>query len=299
MRRNSILWALVLALFLSACALPEPEPQGGRETAAVLLIPEAPGEAVAGNDYAELDWSNADEGYIQVRYDGPALKAKVQILDPMGLTYIYTVYPGDLGVLPLTGGPGLYNVTVMENAFDDFYAVAFKTELEAAVTDEFRPYLYPNQYVWYTADSRVFALGRELSDRSADDIAYVQNVYEYVTENIVYDRELAANVPVDYLPDVDRTIETGKGVCLDYASLMTALLRSQGIPAKLVVGWSGTQYHAWISVYLKETGWVDGAFFFDGVNWSRLDPTIAAGNRGTTVKDYVNNSSNYIERFIY
>ena len=218
MRRNSILWALVLALFLSACALPEPEPQGGRETAAVLLIPEAPGEAVAGNDYAELDWSNADEGYIQVRYDGPALKAKVQILDPMGMTYIYTVYPGDLGVLPLTGGPGLYNVTVMENAFDDFYAVAFKTELEAAVTDEFRPYLYPNQYVWYTADSRVFALGRELSDRSADDIAYVQNVYEYVTENIVYDRELAANVPVDYLPDVDRTIETGKGVCLDYAS---------------------------------------------------------------------------------
>ena len=299
MRRNSILWALVLALFLSACALPEPEPQGGRETAAVLLIPEAPGEAVAGNDYAELDWSNADEGYIQVRYDGPALKAKVQILDPTGLTYIYTVYPGDLGVLPLTGGPGLYNVTVMENAFDDFYAVAFKTELEAEVADEFRPYLYPNQYVWYTADSRVFALGRELSDRSADDIAYVQNVYEYVTENIVYDRELAAAIPVDYLPDVDRTIETGKGICLDYASLMTALLRSQGIPAKLVVGWSGTQYHAWISVYLKETGWVDGAFFFDGVNWSRLDPTIAAGNRGTTVKDYVNNSSNYIERFFY
>ena len=299
MRRNPILWALVLALFLSACALPEPEPQGGRETAAVLLIPEAPGEAVAGNDYAELDWSNADEGYIQVRYDGPALKAKVQILDPTGLTYIYTVYPGDLGVLPLTGGPGLYNVTVMENAFDDFYAVAFKTELEAEVTDEFRPYLYPNQYVWYTADSRVFALGRELSDRSADDIAYVQNVYEYVTENIVYDRELAAAIPVDYLPDVDRTIETGKGVCLDYASLMTALLRSQGIPAKLVVGWSGTQYHAWISVYLKETGWIDGAFFFDGINWSRLDPTIAAGNRGTTVKDYVNNSSNYVERFFY
>ena len=299
MRRNSILWALVLALFLSACALPEPEPQGGRETAAVLLIPEAPGEAVAGNDYAELDWSNADEGYIQVRYDGPALKAKVQILDPMGLTYIYTVYPGDLGVLPLTGGPGLYNVTVMENAFDDFYAVAFKTELEAEVADEFRPYLYPNQYVWYTADSQVFALGRELSDRSADDIAYVQNVYEYVTENIVYDRELAANVPVDYLPDVDRTIETGKGICLDYAALMTALLRSQGIPTKLVVGWSGTQYHAWISVYLEETGWVDGAIFFDGLNWSRLDPTLAAGNRGTSVKDYVNNSSNYIERFFY
>ena len=131
------------------------------------------------------------------------------------------------------------------------------------------------------------------------DLTYVQNVYEYVTENITYDHELAANIPVDYLPDVDRTIETGKGICLDYASLMTALLRSQGIPAKLVVGWSGTQYHAWISVYLKETGWVDGAIFFDGLNWSRLDPTLAAGNRGTSVKDYVNNNSNYKERFFY
>ena len=147
--------------------------------------------------------------------------------------------------------------------------------------------------------SGICQLGRELSEISSDDLTYVQRVYEYVVENIVYDHELAANIPVDYLPDVDRTIETGKGICLDYAALMTALLRSQGIPTKLVVGWSGTQYHAWISVYLEETGWVDGAIFFDGLNWSRLDPTLAAGNRGTSVKDYVNNNSNYKERFFY
>ena len=299
MRRKSILWALVLALFLSACAFLEPAPQGGRETAQDFLEPAAPGEAVAGNEFASLDYSNTDQGYIQVRYDGPAQRARVQIIDPEGLTYSYTLKPGSLEVLPLTGGTGHYSVTILENAFDNIYAVACTVELDAEVEDEFLPYLYPNQYVWYTSGSKACALGRELSEKSSDDLSYVQNVYEYVTENIVYDHELAANVPVDYLPDVDRTIETGKGICLDYASLMTALLRSQGIPTKLVVGWSGTQYHAWISVYLEETGWVDGAIFFDGLNWSRLDPTLAAGNRGTSVKDYVNNNANYKERFFY
>ena len=299
MRRDMIIWALVLALFLSGCAFLEPEPQGGRETATAFLEPAAPGEAVAGNDFAELDYSNTDQGYIQVRYDGPAHRAKVQIVDPEGLTYSYTLKPGSLEVLPLTGGKGHYSVTILENAFDNIYAVACTVELEAEVTDEFLPYLYPNQYVWFTSGSRACALGRELSEKSSDDLTYVQNVYKYVTENIVYDHELAANIPVDYLPDVDRTIETGKGICLDYASLMTALLRSQGIPTKLVVGWSGTQYHAWISVYLEETGWVDGVIFFDGLNWSRLDPTLAAGNRGTSVKDYVNNNANYKERFFY
>ena len=80
---------------------------------------------------------------------------------------------------------------------------------------------------------------------------------------------------------------------------MTALLSSQGIPTKLVVGYSGTEYHAWISVYLEETGWMDGIIYFDGVSWSRIDPTLAAGNRDVSVKDYVNNNDNYKEKYFY
>lgn len=43
-----------------------------------------------------------------------------------------------------------------------------------------------------------------------------------VIENISYDKELAANVSADYLPDIDVTMKTGKGICFDYASLMAA-----------------------------------------------------------------------------
>ena len=289
--------ALVLALFLSSCA--EKPPQVPRQTRTEVLSPEAPGEEVSGNEFASLDSSRTEEGYIQVCYSGDAARARLQLLDPEGVLYTYCLRPGVPEVLPLTGGQGTYNVTVLENAFDNIYAVTWSGELEAEQVDEFKPYLYPNQYVWYTAGSRVYALGAELSRQSGDDLQYVEKVYDYVVENVDYDHELAANIPTDYLPDVDRTLETGKGVCLDYAALMTALLRSQGIPSKLVVGYSGQLYHAWISVYLEETGWVDGAIFFDGTSWSRIDPTLAAGNRGTSVKDYVNNSGNYREKYFY
>ena len=104
-----------------------------------------------------------------------------------------------------------------------------------------------------------------------------------IISNITYDQELADSGPVDYVPEVDRALNTGKGICFDFAALMTSMLRSQGIPTKLEVGYSGKVYHAWISVYLEETGWVDGIIQFDGQSWSLMDPTLAAGNSSKAV----------------
>ena len=120
-----------------------------------------------------------------------------------------------------------------------------------------------------------------------------------MTTSITYDTQLAENVPADYIPDIDQTIEKGTGICFDYASLMTAMLRSQGIPAKLEVGYSGQAYHAWISVYLTETGWVDNIISFDGKSWSLMDPTLAASNSASAVKKYVGDGSNYTVKYNY
>lgn len=291
---------LAAVVLLTGCAASlQPVPDTHRVTRTAVPEPQAPGEVVLGNDFAGVDASNTGDGYIQLRYTGASAKAKVLLTLPDGSVYTYTLLPGTDATLPLTGGSGTYGISVMENAFDDIYALAFSGEFSAENVDAFKPYLYPNQYVPFTADSRVTALGAELSEASADDLDYVNRVYGYVVDNIDYDTELAASIPTDYLPDPEKTLASGRGICLDYASLMTALLRSQGIPTKLVVGYSGREYHAWISVYLEETGWLDGVIFFDGVSWSRVDPTLAAGNRGVSVKDYVNNSSNYQEKYFY
>ena len=80
---------------------------------------------------------------------------------------------------------------------------------------------------------------------------------------------------------------------------MSAMLRSQGIPTKLEVGYSGEAYHAWISTYIKESGWVDNIIQFDGNSWTLMDPTLAAGNSADSVKKYIGDGSNYIVKYSY
>ena len=80
---------------------------------------------------------------------------------------------------------------------------------------------------------------------------------------------------------------------------MTALLRSQGVPTRLEVGYSGTAYHAWISVYLEEIGWVDDIIRFDGKSWSLMDPTLAANNTSQSTGEYIGDGSNYIVKYSY
>lgn len=270
-----------------------------RDTVKNYLIPEASGETTYGNKHISIDASNLSEGYFMVKYDGDADKVKLQLKTPDGETYTYTLSIGSYEAFPLSAGDGAYHLDVLEHAYDDMYALAYSEDFKVTLNDEFRPYLYPNQYVWFTPEDKAVAYAAKLSDNSRDDLDYVGQVYHYVTENITYDEELAANVKSGYLPDIDKTLESGKGICFDYASLMAAMLRSQGIPTKLVIGYSGDAYHAWISVYLKETGWIDKVIEFDGKNWSLIDPTLAANNSGPSVKKYIGNGSNYIEKYSY
>lgn len=270
-----------------------------RTTVKEYLIPDASGAVVYGNDIVSIDASNVSEGYVMIRHQGGVDKVKLQITTPDGTTYSYTLSIGSFEAFPLSGGNGNYHLDVLEHAYDDMYAVAFSQDISVTLNDEFRPYLYPNQYVWFTPEYKAVAYASSLSDKSSNDLDYVEQVYNYVIDNIAYDEELAENVQSDYLPNIDRTMDTKKGICFDYASLMSAMLRSQGVPTKLVVGYSGEAYHAWISVYLKEIGWVDNIIEFDGKSWSLIDPTLAANNSSKSVAKYVGDGSNYTVKYSY
>ena len=270
-----------------------------RADAYASLVPTASGETCYGDDSVSIDASNISDGYVMVRYTGHSEKAKAQITIPDGTVYTYTIKGSDYNTFPLTGGNGDYTLKVYEWVVDNSYALAFSQALSVNLSDEFKPFLYPNQYVWFTGDSQVVALGRELSDQSADDLDYVQNSYYYVIRNISYDNDKAENTPTDYVPDIDTILEEKKGICFDYASLMAALLRSQSIPTKLEVGYSGEAYHAWISVYLTESGWVDNIIEFDGKDWVLMDPTLAANNSSKAVAKYIGDGSKYTVKYSY
>lgn len=270
-----------------------------RNTLRTCLVPVASGEVAYGNDTVSIDASNTSEGYVMVRYSGDADKVKLQITVPDTTTYTYTLSGGFYETFPLSEGDGSYKLDVLENVQGKRYALLFSQNIQVKTADEFRPFLYPNQYAWFTQEDRTVAYGAGLSDASSDDLDYVERVYLDVTQNVTYDEELAATVKSGYLPDVDRTLQTKKGICFDYAALMAALLRSQGIPTKLQIGYSGDAYHAWISVYLTEIGWVDDIIEFDGKSWSLMDPTLAANNSRSSTKKYIGDGSNYTVKYSY
>lgn len=247
---------------------------------------------------AVVDESQSSNGYVMVKYKGNNPKIKVQIIK--NTVYTYDLNARDqFEIYPFTEGNGVYVVKVFEHVGRDQYAQLLSQSIFVSLINEFVPFLYPNQYVNYHSDSEAVKLACKLTE-GKDSLGKAAAVYDYVVENICYDYEKARSVQSGYLPDVEETLGSKKGICFDYAALMAAMLRSQKIPAKLVVGYTGELYHAWVSVYLEEEGWIDSLFYFNGQEWVFIDPTFLASGRGNReIREYVVNREKYFERYCY
>jgi len=121
--------------------------------------------------------------------------------------------------------------------------------------------------------------------------SYLQPIKEYASFSFIEDRSLFFSV-TDLMQRIHRdfkfvegfttistplseVFENKKGVCQDFAHVMIACLRSQGLPARYISGYIETlpppgkkrltgadASHAWVSVYFPDFGWVD----FDPTN---------------------------------
>lgn len=264
-----------------------------------LLLPVASGTATKSGGGAEIDYSNIADGYVMARFaQSNTSRLKVQVTGPT-TTYTYDLPTGSWVTFPLSDGNGEYKTTVLQNTTGNKYAALASATFSVTLKDDFAPFLRPNQYVDYSNATQTVAKAAELTNgKSALD--KVAAVYDYVVGNMTYDKDKAATVQSGYLPNLDSVLAAKKGICFDYAALMTGMLRSQGVPCKMVVGYAGTAYHAWVSVWTEETGWIDGAIFFDGKVWQRMDPTFASsGNSSESIMQYIGDGSNYTTKYLY
>ena len=265
-----------------------------------VLLPVASGTAVESGGGAEIDYSNVTDGYVMVRYPGSsASRLKVQVVGP-STTYTYNLTPGIWTTFPLSDGNGGYMVRALQNVEGKKYAVLVAANFSVSLQDEFAPFLRPNQYVNYAGAANTIQKAAEICGGHPEPLDKVQQIYNFVVGNLTYDQQKAASVQSGYLPDLDTVLATKTGICFDYAALMTGMLRSQNVPTKLVVGYAGTAYHAWVSVWTEETGWVDGVIFFDGTTWQRMDPTFASSGGGDpAIQQYIGDGSNYTVKYLY
>lgn len=288
-----IFFSLVVAL-LTSFSLSTLEPFYAK-----VKVPTASGKITYKTDSVVLDASNLTKGYVMLKYTGDNEKIKIRITRKTTYTYDLNAR-NTYETFPLTEGNGTYTVKVFENVTGSSYAQIMSQNLTVKLTSSLEPFLYPNQFCNYTASSKAVKKAASLTKNQTKDLTKVQTIYNYVLKNISYDYTKAKTVQSGYLPNPDKTLSSKKGICFDYASLMTSMLRSQNIPTKLVIGYAGTVYHAWVSVYIKGKGWVDNIIYFNGKTWKYMDPTFAStGNNSPKTKQYISNSKNYSAKFVY
>ena len=260
----------------------------------------APGRDVRENDKVGIDCSNVGDGYITVWLKSANLKKMKMQVSFGDDVCSYTLSPDGAEVFPLACGTGEYKISIFENVEGTKYALVLSDTVDAKITDEFAPFLRPNQYVNYTNAPVTRALAEVISEQETDLLALVDLVFRFVIARMSYDKQLAASVQDGYLPDLDRDLEKGTGICFDYAAIMAAVLRCMNIPCRLVTGYAGTAYHAWISVWSEDEGWLDKVIYFDGKGWQRADPTFADSDASSgKIQDYIGDGSNYLEKHYY
>jgi len=122
---------------------------------------------------------------------------------------------------------------------------------------------------------RTIALGKELAlryDNPEDIVQFALDMFR--DQDYVY----TLKPPILLDNEVDRFLfDSKRGFCENYAGSFALLMRTAGIPARIVTGYQGGEYnnvgnylivrqsdaHAWTEVWFKDKGWV------------RIDPTAA------------------------
>jgi len=213
----------------------------------IILLSPATAEAASG---ITIDSNNSGEGIVRVAHSGTDKKIKVMV-EKDSTKYYYDLKKEE-DFFPLQLGEGDYSVTVLENIEGIKYKVVARKSFKAEINEMNSVYLKSTQPIVWNYDMESIKLANSLAQGEKDNLKVVQAIYDYIVNNISYDYKKADKLSSDYAPEIDTILRDGKGICYDYSVLFAAMLRSRGIPAKMVKGYRDDieKYHAWNEVYL-------------------------------------------------
>lgn len=275
-----------------------------------VLLAEYVGENQVVNEDAGrkglVDMTNVSKGYVAVQCTAP-VRTRVRITKNEGGNELIDDYTlpndGTFTFYPITRGDGQYTITLFIFLEDSPQGARYERFIEATadvtLENEFGPFLVQSEIVNYNENSACVKLSHEITSNSSTNLEVVQQVYDWIAKNIVYDTakaEQLVGTSVEYVPNPDETLRTKTGICYDYASLAAAMLRANGIPTKLIkgdvmAGDAGYVYHAWNMIWLEESGWIAVELSVNPNDWTRIDTTFAAS--GPDMGKFIGDGNNY------
>ena len=122
----------------------------------------------------------------------------------------------------------LCSVVVLTGTIGVVYAEPAEEESKSA-------YLLPNEMVPFTEESKYVQFAAELCEGITDQEEIYNTLLDYFEKTFMYDYIKSVSVENYTIPDLDKCWNYKMGIELDLASLMCAMLRSQGVPTMLLV----------------------------------------------------------------
>lgn len=254
--KTGIMLILVLSFAMSCI--------GSQASSIDAVWPESPGIDVRNDGKLIVDASYIDQGYVMVR-SAESTRHGLKVVIKNGkwqLNYDLNSN-GEYEAFPLQKGSGNYDVSLFENVKGNKYSSEGKVSLSVQLVNEDAPFLVPNQYVSYELWTSAVQKSDELcADQPAQQV--FDAVRGFMASEFAYDFVRAKTVSSGQLPEIDYCYDSRMGICQDLAAVMVCMLRVQGVPAKLEIGYADRYYHAWTSSV------IDGKEVF-------FDPTNAIG----------------------
>jgi len=199
-----------------------------------------------------IDTEQCSQGIFTIDYTiGKDDKVKIMVQKNGTSLYYNLKSTKNSETFPLQLGEGTYTIAVLENVSDNRYRQVMQSTVDVFYTDTFSIFLQSIQFINWDDESPAVKIARELVSDKKSDYEKVRAIYDYIVHNFSYDFN-KTELPYDYLPDIDKMMKDKKGICYDFSSLFASMLRSVGIPAKLVKGYGSKTkgYHAWNEVYI-------------------------------------------------
>jgi transglutaminase-like putative cysteine protease len=136
---------------------------------------------------------------------------------------------------------------------------------------------FPQRYLQLPEklDPRIPELARKITASAVSPYHRAFAIEHYLTTQFSYTLQLPSEPPAD--PIADFLFHRRRGHCEYFASSMAVLLRSIGIPSRVITGFRGAQFNKVNDNYIVRASdahsWVEA--YISGAGWMSFDPTPA------------------------
>jgi hypothetical protein len=210
------------------------------------------------------------------------------LMEPIG-TNVFFLVPwarvvnGNYRMLAADTGGAIYNFdtsrAISRYEADSDIATAAPAELRAAGRN-YPPKVTAGYLRLPPLDPRVPQLAAQITNAATNDFDKAAALENYLKTRFGYTLELPQTTPKD--PIANFLFERKQGHCEYFASSMAVMLRTLGIPSRVVTGFRSDEFNDLTGNYVVRAkdahAWVEA--YFPGYGWQTFDPT-PAGVSGT------------------